>query len=351
MEEPKSNPYLALIITINVLLAFLFFGKNLLEYFGVWEKLQEFLDRYSIIFAAGLLGATSFVLINWFTKKSADDALTKITDSTTTIVDRAMGKATEDIQKEVTNITKESMKNAVKEMKGYTKKAKKDLDGQLKLVRKATSELENWVSNQSILVQMQYSIERAPRGQSELEISPFHIKHVRDQLMEGNLYELVLKSNNSQSIYYSEGNKFGLIRELDEKPANMDENFTNSYKEVKGLVNLNPQKISINFMLGAINLGFQVNDMKVGDLVEFKVEKIAAEETLNKRRLDDPEYFKHGFQFFSLNDNSGWPKTSVDMKIRLRNGRSFDCKLKSTSIVGDDFSGLKSIAEIVKINN
>lgn len=311
------------------------------------KKMIEFLLTNNVyIWAAGALAFISFLLLNWGSSKSAENTQQNITNSTKIEVQNAI----KEIVEASTDAIKLETENAVKDITILTDEMKNSLNHELSLIDSATKNLKNQIENQDILVQVEFSL-KYKHDEPGLREDFYSI--MQFELMNNNFYELKLISNGFNSIFSSENNSFQVFDERLDGHNNIENSYLNgwSYSEMASIQN--PQKIRVNYLLRTNKIGFIIDDIKLGDIVEFSIRKRTSSKTNTVKKPWNPTNspFVDGFASFVIKDDaSSWPKGSIQVNIKLRNGSILKCKTIKTNFLGEIPNyGFKSVCEINEI--
>ncbi len=318
------------------------------------KNITEYLENSAYIVGAGIFLLISFVIIHLGNKNSAKVSKQETENLIEEVVSEAINKTKEGLESSTSSII-EKTDTAVKEITDTTKYAIGQLNEQLNQVKQATATLKNLSENQNILVQAQFKIEHDPTGKAKSPFDNLYVFQLEEELRSGNYYELTLTSQESKNIFASTNNSFVTI--IDSETINMNNVFYNSYRSWDNRANAPIQPISINYSLNMVSLDFLVEELKVGDQVEFLIEKrsdlIANYSQQRTDRTNNPSWFKGGFGHFVTlgNGKTSLPRTSINMEIKLRSGLLFECKTLSTTLANNNNNGgLYILAEVTKVH-
>nr|WP_299381224.1 hypothetical protein [Allomuricauda sp.] len=317
-------------------------------------KMIEFLLNNNVyVVVAGVLAAGSFLLLNWGNNENAKKTQEEITTATDEIIKEAVQNATTQTVSKLATSTETLIaqsESAVKDITDYTTQIKEQINDELRIIETATKKLENLTENQEILVQVEYVF---------VYDTEAHVSEREDiyadmqfELTTNNFYKLKLISDEHHSEFASENNSFQIFDQRLDGGTNIEETFINgwSYREMANVEY--PQKFRVNYLLDAHRIGFVLNDMDKGDKIVFSIRKRTSEgnNSVKKKWSIKKSPYVTGFSNLVQKDPDSWPKGRLDLKIKLRNGRTFVCKSTFTFFLGEqpDY-GFYNEAEIVDI--
>lgn len=334
----KIGFYILLVLGLIFTVVLFFYKKNIVE----------IIPGEGYILLAAVMAFASFVLLQKGTKAEAE----KSSEQTNDLVKSAVNK----IDSSATQLAKKT-EGTVELITAHAGKVKDELDAKLLMIDAATAKLTNLQENQDILVQVDFELLH-DQNDHDLDTDSYYFDF-RDQITEGNYYELKLISDKKESTFASEIYSFLPYNEsmTDTDKFNLDERFISAYK----VLYTHPhaydiQPLRVQFVLEMRSSNFNMEDLRKGDMVEFLLHKkgsnMADEKSLVSRRRRSRDYFKGGFEsLFGIEDESKWPKSRLQMTIRLRNGLVLKCEKGKTNILGTDVdSGFYSTAKIIEVS-
>lgn len=120
---------------------------------------------------------------------------------------------------------------------------------------------------------------------------------------------------------------------------------------------MNPQTYRVNYKLNARKLGFLLDEMKVGDSIEFSLRKRISDPVKNRKigplpkKLNDgkPQYSTISFKSFENGRNNQNIHSKMDLRIKLINGRIYKCKSYYTTTLGNSRYGVSQKTKIVEV--
>lgn len=316
------------------------------------RKVIEFLLNNNVyVIIAAVLAAGSFLLLNWGNNENAKASQQEIKASTNKIVKEAVNRATDQTATKLNTATEtliDKTTEAVGEITEYTGEVREQLNAEMQIIERATKNVENITENQEILLQMEYMFAFEDGHTGNLDF----YTDIKFELTNNNFYELKLTSDGFTSEFASENNSFQVFQERLDGGQNIEKSFVNGwlYRELAG--ESNPQSFRINYLLKANKLGFRLNEMNVGDLVEFSILKRTSGNKIIKKpwRIEDNTLL-YGFASIVIFDESSWPKGSMSIRVKLKNGRSYLCEIDQINFHGEipDY-GFYANAKIIDID-
>lgn len=289
----------------------------------------------------GFVGTAMFAVIAHKSQKEATDNQNKIIELNESIgnaVERVeclnldIGQSTQNI--EGLTVKSNELAASIKTSQEELQKLNSDTKRQ---IEETSSNLINLQVNRDILVRAEFVFQNDKENiGGEHEVFYYQM---RDELTRGNYYELKMSSNGKVSAFGSDNNSFQIFQAeiYDNVFGSIDSTYTNAQYYGESLWAFNPQKIRINYLLNYQSLGFPLNDLKVGDKIQFVLRKVRPymlmdENSLYSKRKRSSEYFKDSFSSFSQYREE-WPKAKIRISIMTRDGRVYECKGVLTDLI------------------
>lgn len=343
-SQAKIFFFIGLLIIVNIVVIGIFYGKSLMEYFGTGEKTQLLFNKNIIIIGAGILGLISFILINWYTLKLADDSQEQINEK----VEEAVSSIQTQVEKTVNGLAG----SVITKIDDKTGEIIIDLENQRHSISSTTKGLSNLLVNRDILVMVEYKFENIEAPSQEFYDQMFN------ELTNGNSYELKLKSDGKKAAFGSLNNFFQIFHEeLHSEFGTIDETYANAKLSGDSRWAFEPLVIRVNYLMEFQSLSFSLRELKVGDMIQFVLRKAQVAGLVDKnsliyRRKQSSDYFRNSF--LNFNKHAGvLPQGSIKIKLMTRDGTIYECKNIQTNTLSslDPDYGIyteQSIEKIIK---
>ncbi|WP_147415942.1 hypothetical protein [Ulvibacterium marinum] len=315
---------------------------------------MDFILNYYLIIAVILTGLT-FLLVKYGEKRSAKRTKEEITRATDSIVKEAVQKTVEELKTSTDTLllkTDGAVDTIIQQAQDLADKT----SNQIELLEVATQKLGNHLEYQEVLVRTKYSFHHKNAIANDKRHIFFNI--LMYLLTNDNYYSLRIKSPEGSIVQFvSDNNTFIWISdEVDPNVGELKDYFFNAGTYLYGAEESNPQVVHVNYLLNALRLEFGVNEIEIGDTLEFSLRKlqptrryatfIPSSSRIDKLRKENPSFDN----FSSFSGLDGDPKVEVRLIFKFRNGKEVLCKVFNQSPSGTNMEyGITIKAKIVEI--